>query len=233
MKLLKKWFFVKALVVLCLFLSTQAHAFFGINPSITNNSKNIEGSIFLNLSTIDYEPEGNGDNFEVERKIIGGNLAFSLNNKVDVFATAGYIFDAEYEDTQLDSDGGLHAGGGIRANVYKQGKLSVNVYGQLDYLIFDKFTSNGTDVELSGFDITGGGIVNYGLTRVVSLWGGIEIIPFSDYESEVGSSKTDFERADFLGIRLGANFGLESWTLRVELAFAGEQALVFSGSTRF
>jgi hypothetical protein len=234
MKIFKKWFIVKLLMVSCLFFSAQAHAFYGINPSITNDSKNIEGSIFLNLSTIDYDQEG-GDNFEIERKIIGGNLAFSLSNKVDVFVTAGYIFDAEVENNSaFDSDGGVHAGGGIRANVYKQGKLSINVYGQFDYLIFDKFSANSTEIEMSGFDITGGGIFKYSLTRVVSLWGGVEIIPFDDYEQEdSGNNKYDTERADVLGIRLGANFGVESWTLRVELAFAGEQSLLFSGSTRF
>jgi hypothetical protein len=178
-------------------------------------------NVALSFSEIEYDAD-RGVEGEVERTILGAALAFPLQSPLDMYAELGYIAEAELEGSRSDGDGVLF-GGGLRGLVFRQNLLTLHARGGFRF-IFEDYGS-GTDGELAELEL--GLVGRYEVRPKLGLYGGIDLIPFSDGDLEVGNRKVDIERDDPIGLRFGAEYGFNGIVLNAELALISEEAFIF------
>lgn len=248
----KKW--LGALLLLCcvVFGSTPVCAYMSEGPCVDINNSNLKASGFINSSDIDYKIDiGSFKDLkvELERKIIGFSLTKGISKQLDVFGTAGYLFDGSLKPENVDDfdmDSGYFLSAGARYMLYQSGNLSFHMFGQFDYILKEKYstTQNGVDAdfELDGYELTVGGAIRFQVDDSVDAYASLSFVPLTglsyDYEERWGgrssSSDGDLERDDNLGFRVGASYLInDQWSIRGEANFVSDKAFLVSAGMRF
>lgn len=252
MKCAKKWFGFLVLLCCAVFGSTPVWAYVSEGPCVDITNSNLKVSGFINSSEIDYnfEQENSEDaELESERKIIGFSLTKGISKKLDIYGTIGYLFDGSLKPESgdnYDMDSGYFLSGGARYMMYQSGNVSIHMFGQLDYLLEEKYskTENGVDrdVELDGYELSVGGAIRFQINNNFDTYASISFVPLTgmSYEYEASgrgltaNSDGDVERDDNLGFRAGASYLIDNqWSIRGEADFASDKAFVVSCGMRF
>jgi hypothetical protein len=228
-------------IITCCTVSTQAQLL--INPSIKADYGLFDSEASFSFATVEY------DGGEVERKVLGGYVAYGIHDLLDVYGAGGLIFGAEPEDWG-DSGEGFMLAIGTRCDVVQMEQLSINAYAQLQYLSEDYGSNSFSDPENPeasiSIDAEGnvtelvlGSVARLDITDQLSVYGGLELVPYSDGEAEADSSldidvaSGDIERDKLLGLRGGVSYDFGSWWLRGELALLSEQTFTLGAAFYF
>lgn len=228
-----------------------------VDPSSKVDTGKIEVGAMMNVGKTEYEADGGGSG-DIKRTIIGAYGAYGINDMIDAYGGIGLIAKAKPEDSD-ESGSGFVFGGGVRAAVFSQDKLTVMVYGELHYISEDygEYSESGTipyrgpwsithTIKGSGMELAGGALAKYAVTPEVTVYGGLELVPFSSLEIEddvevtgldpddydAGGS-TDVSRDSMFGIRFGATYQMQAILLRAELAMVSEQTFTIGAGYRF
>ena len=246
-------------VLLCIGLPTQAQLHFdpiGKAPFLRS-----AGEIGVGSMTTDIETESSEglQDFSLERDYIYGSVALDLNEIADA------IFGLSYQTAEdlIDTDGnhGFSASFGLRAEVYKKNDASIHTYGQLSYFdqtlnkstgpgFFDNDSNspslNSTELSISGLETVVGAVYAYTMGPL-TLFGGIEIVPFTRTSSElytkyeltfteaVQSTRetNDFDRADPFSGKIGARIAAGSASILADATFSAEETFRLSIAVPF
>ena len=251
-------------VVLCVLvcLSIPAGAQLIMNPSSTCEQGGVELGPVLAYSEIGYtgKDDGVGD-MDVERILTGVNGAWGLNDWFDLYVSLGFIANAEPDFSQGmkgDSGDGFLSGAGIRGVNYEDEYISVMSYAQLSFISEDYGEASETVTDETGpatvstetsaeiFDVALGAIVKGYVADGVSVYGGLEFIPYTDgkvksitrteQNSTVGGStevSEDIERDLPVTLRVGANYELDRWSLRGEISLISETGIMIGAGFLF
>ena len=178
------------------------------------------GSPLLSLSEIEYEVDGGGDG-EIERTILGGAFGYGLGPLLDLYIEGGYILEAELGSGSDDGDGFL-LGSGVRGIIYSENHFEFFGKGGVRYISEDYGDSVDGDI----LDVELAGVARYALKNNLGVYGGVDLIPYSDGEIEIGRGDADIERDDILGLRIGVEGTVNSVILNAELALVSEEGLI-------
>jgi hypothetical protein len=192
-----------------------------LTPTQRKNDEGMwTGSPLLSLSEIEYELDGGGDG-EIERTILGGAFGFGLGPRLDLYIEGGYIVEAELENGSDDGDGFL-IGSGIRGIIYKENHFEFFGKGGVRYITEDYGSSIDGDI----FELELAGVARYAVRNKLGVYGGVDLIPYSDGEIEIGRGDADIERDDLIGLRFGVEGTVNSVILNAEVALVSEEALI-------
>lgn len=208
----------------------------------------LELSGFFASSEIEYEGDSDNDKFDLEKNYFGVTVATGVTEKLNVYGTFGYIFDGKISDDgqDFDLDNGYYLAAGARYKVFQSGKVAGYVYGQFDYTLEETYADeiNNIDIdgETSGYELFIGGIVKYQMMDQMDLYGGLSFVAISDltmdytfeFQGRTFNDENDFERSDKLGIKLGAQYKIDSKrVLAAEANLGNEQVFVISFGNKF
>jgi len=167
--------------------------------------------------------DSNIDNTDVDRQMIPVYAAYGLNDMMDAYAGVAMILKSEAEDVNGDGDG-LAWGGGIRGNLPFGDEFTLRGYAQFLY-ISEEYDDG---LKGNGWFLDVGALAMYEASDDLNIYGGLELAPTENFELKTSGQYSggpfDLERDDLLTIRLGAKFNMDTFFLRGEAAFAGEQS---------
>lgn len=205
-----------------------------MNPSTMAQKQGQVGIAFAS-SKVDYDIDNHGST-EIDRKILGGEVAFKVANGLDAVLQLGSI-----QDSQLDIDNhngfngdGYLLGGGVRAQLLKQDKWNVTGYGLFTMTREeDTFQAFKANVDLNEIQV--GAVARLTMTNILNLYGGVEAVPYSEGKIKLSElDDQDIERQDFMNLRVGANYQVQKMLgLRAEMAFLGEETITVAGNFQF
>jgi hypothetical protein len=219
----KAWGLAAVLAAAVLVQSASAQLL--IDPSGKAEVGQIEVAASLILNEIEYEIANSAES-DIEYTVIGAQAAYALNEMVDVFGALGFIAKAE-SDTD-DGDGFMLAGG-VRAAVATMNAVAISAYAQVQYLSEDF----DNDVEATVKELLLGVTGSYMLNDIVKLYGGLELVPYSDGEVETPRGDADVERDAMFTVRVGGTADVSGVLVRAELSLLAEQGITLGLGTRF
>ncbi len=247
MKCEKKW--IVSLFTLCCvaFFSSPVIAYVNESPCAETAGSNLEASVVINSSKIDYTSKD--DDFDLERKIMGVSLSKGIGKKADIYGTLGYLFDGSVGLEGLDDldlDGGYFLSAGVRYMIFQSGEVSGHLFGQFDYVLEEKYklSINHSDLTMKfdGYEISLGGALKYQIDKNISAFAGLSFFPVADlsYKAELRIGRNtldddgDIERDDNFGFKLGARYNFNNqWNIRGEADFGSDQAYIVSIGSKF
>lgn len=212
---------MSALLMAGLFTATVSAQLI-VNPIGKAGVGQIEVGGAAAFSTIEYD--GGAD---IERLMMGGYAAFGLNEMLDVYGSLAYSFKAEPDNSSGVDGSGFVCSGGARAMVFTQKPFSVHAYAMAQYWM-ETYEYGSTDVDVTGLEIGGGALVAFEVSPELNVYGGLELIPYSDGESDPGNA--DVERDGIFSLRGGATFSMGNLMLRGEVAVGSETAIIAGAS---
>ena len=212
------------------------HAQFVVDTSLNLAKGGYEAGVAFGLTEVEYDSK-DLDDPEVQRTWLGAYGAYGLNDRVDAYAAAGLIVKSEPQKNWDDSGSGFLMIVGARGLVARMEKADINAYGQLTYLTEDYGENNEqgakTEADASITEVAAGVTAIYAVNPTWSVYGGLEVTPFSDGEVEAsnrhGSQDFDIERDSAFALRGGARVQLERFWLRGEVGLLGETTFLFAG----
>lgn len=212
-----------------------------VNPVGKTDAGKFEAGAALLMSTIEYD--GGGD---INRTMMGGYGAFGINDMFDAYGSAAYSFKSDIDDVDGIDGSGFVLSGGVRAKIFVQNQLSVFAYGMLQYWseTYDGKAYGGKfSIDISAIELGAGALVAYQVMPELSVYGGLELMPFSSGESEttynghhtgdMDDDDGDVDRDTIFTIRGGATYNMGSYWLRGELAVGGETAFLAGAGVSF
>jgi outer membrane autotransporter protein len=243
--MLRKWW-ISIIMMGCMVLySSPAISDVGARPLVDSKIGDVELSLVLNKSEIEYEYDGTNDEFEVDRTTLGVNLLKRIGSRMNIYGTFGYLFDGSYNDDGLDFDldQGYFLSAGAKYNLFCSGPLSGHVYSQFDYILEETYGLNNRfgdhEVELDGFEITLGGAFKYQVNENFSAYGGLSFLPVVErsFDYKVNGTQRqdgDIDYKDKLGLKIGGQYNIDKkWTIGAEASFLNETAYGLSIGTTF
>lgn len=263
----KKWTVSVWTMFFFILLADPAMANPGENHTLNLSSGKMEASAFLAMSEIDYEDDDN-DKLSIERKIIGLSLSRGITDKFNIFSSVGYLWDGNLDPEnltgELDLDQGYYLSAGARYKAYQSGQLSGHFYGKVDYTVNETHKGdriirlqNGFgqirdfnahyESEISGYEVTLGGVVNYKINDQFNAYAGISFVPLmsltSDQKVEATSlgiepiridEDIDIERDNQLGIKFGGQYHInQTLTINAEANFGTDKSYVVNIGKKF
>jgi hypothetical protein len=178
----------------------------------------------LAISNVEYENE-DGNTFEVDRKTIGLGIVGNVTRSVAILFQAGHTFESEFEDSDIEGEGYM-IGGGLSFLMYGRGRLSLVGYTLLNY-VSDSFGKKKPKIDMDVMDLHIGFLPVVRANSVVSLYAGVDLVPYSDGQIEFKDSKIDIERENMANLKLGMLFTLPDVTLKPEVTLIGEKSFAF------
>lgn len=177
-------------------------------------------------SSIEYDV--NGDD-EIDRTMLSAYAAFEAADEVDAFVAVAYSHKVEAEGIN-DDDAGIILAGGVRGVLPIDVDFDLRGYAQLAYIDETYLNKNGGEVTGNGLELSIGALAVKELDEF-EAYGGIELVPFGNFELETSGNRTgsaDLDRDSLFGLRLGARFDVDDFVIRGEVAFIGEQSFTVS-----
>lgn len=184
----------------------------------------------LSVSSVDYQRE-NGSVFNLERTTVGTELSHGFGKTFDGVATLGLALDSKVNNLPKD-DGGFSLGFGGRGVVFRQGQAGVVMYGFFNWMR-DQFKSSGDlAYELTSYDLRLGSTFSVALEGRFQPFIGLDLAMLRGGTEQVNvgglSVKSDLEKDDVIGLKLGMNILVGSVMLRPEATLLGEQTFTFA-----
>ncbi len=191
----------------------------------------VEGGAVLCFTEVGYDVDaghGIGGAADVKRSILGGYSALGLSDKLDVYGALGLILKSEVDASSGSGSGFMLAGGG-RLDLMDVSVVDVSAYAQLGYV------SEGYGAGADGviLEVVGGVVGRMTVNNQITVFGAVDLFPFSDGEVDVGGVTTDIGRDSLFGLRGGATMDLGSIWLRGEIAIVGETTVTIGAGTYF
>jgi hypothetical protein len=223
---MEKFMLKKVFLSLIFLWSFSAYGQILVDTTLVDRDLGIGGA--LSLSKIDYKTE-NDDIFTVKRKTLGLTLNHRLDQNISLLAQLGYNFESILEKTEYEGSGYM-AGVGVNLRLYQGNRLSFLAYGLLNF-ISDHFTKPNYSTDFENIDIHLGGLMFIRASSLVGLYGGIDLIPYS--EGTIGKKiKTNIKRDKAVNLKLGLEFTTPSVAIRPEITLIGEKTITV-GATFF
>lgn len=214
--------------LLCLFLQTQQSTVFALMPQdpLATPKANTVVSPTLTLSSIPYEPKL-GNDFEIDRKVLGVGVILPLGAEVDADLGFGLILDSEVENINEDGDG-YQLLFGVKSLVHRAGSMGVHVNGAF-LLSSEKITDGSVTYEYDIKELHLGTTLAMVSSPKVQPYVGLDLAIMSDGESKVkspgGTGKSKFERDDLFDLRLGLKLPLGKIGFKAEALLLGETTI--------
>jgi hypothetical protein len=179
---------------------------------------------------VDYQRE-NGSILNIERTSLGAEVSHGFGKTFDGVATLGLTLDSKAGNLPKD-DGGVSLGVGGRGVVYRQGQAGVVMYGFFNWLQ-DKFKSNGdVTYQLNSYDLRFGGTFSVAVEGRFQPYAGLDLALLRGGTERVNAAgasfKSDLEKDNVLGLKLGMNILVGKVMLRPEATLLGEQTFTFA-----
>lgn len=206
------------LVLVSLVGAGQAYGYGFVNLSEVDSSSRMQ--VTAGFTSIEFDVEsdpGIGDG-EIERQLIGAGVSVGFQSNMAMYAFGAFSLESSI-DGLPDDDTGFLFGLGIKADVYRQNRMVINVFGDASYAIEEY----GNSVEGSMAEFRLGGVSNFDFGNNLSGFFGLVLMPFSDGTIEFGGRDTDIERDDLFGVLFGINFKVNQFNIRPEAAVIGEK----------
>jgi len=206
-----------------------------VNPAVRAVAGHVEAGGILSMAEVDYELGGRGDG-TIERTVFGTYGAYGMCSCFDVYGVLGFIIESE-PDGWHDSGTGFILSGGSRATILDMDPFYLMAYGELRYIDEDYGENESVDMDGYVIETLFGATANYYLMDNLGAYAVLEAVPFSDGEVEASgrgiSLDDDIEREDPFTVRFGANYHVDLWTFRAELALLSEQAVTVGAGLSF
>jgi hypothetical protein len=213
--------FTKLFLLTALFTSYSANA--QIIVDTTNNS-NFGIGPSLSLSEIDYKNED--DNvFGVERNTIGLGVVGGITRNVSLLFQAGHTYESKFNESKLEGEGYMF-GGGIGFEMYSHKRVTMVGYGLLNYVSDTYKLKNHRpkkEIKMTVTDLHLGWITLLRANQYISLFGGLDLVPYSDGKITYRDYELEVERDDLVNLKLGMSFDLPSVTIKPEVTLIGEK----------
>ena len=180
----------------------------------------------LSLSDITYDPE-QGNEFDIERKILGLGLSFPLGSNASGDFALGVITETEVENINEDGSGYQILFGG-KGMIHRSGSMAINVHGSFS-LLSETIKDGSFKVELETTELRLGSTISAILSSKIVPYAGLELNLLSDgkqkRKTSFGTSDFDYERDDMLGLRLGTKILVGQAGFKAEALLMGERTI--------
>ncbi len=207
------------LIVLTLFAASSASAQLLVSPHTKALKGELDLIATLSIAEIEYEADLGGDS-DVDRFILGIGGVYGLNEFLDIYLELGYTLEAELDSGPDDT--GFVVGTGIKGVVYRQDRFSVIARGGARFI--DEDYGNGSEGTIVDLEL--GAVARYALQNNFVIYGGVDLYPISEGEIEVGGFDFDVERESILGLRGGAAYRFNTFSINGELGILGEEGFM-------
>ena len=221
-------FFLKALLLTGLCFGTSAKSQILVDTALVRTPSDLCLGPTLSLSKIEYNNEYD-NTFTVKRKTLGLGLVYKLDADVGLLMQMGYTFDAEFEDSDLDNGTGYMAGMGVNFTMYRNRKVALIGYGLLNY-VEDRYKEKYVHIDMHVTDIHMGGLVLVKASPRVGIFGGIDLVPYSEGSLDYHHGKLDISREEILNLKLGLEFNLPGAVIKPEVTLLGEETFSLMAS---
>jgi predicted porin len=214
--------------LICGLRVTPIHAFMG--EFISTDGKDMALIAGFRRSDIDYE-SSDTDAGDIDRTIYSIGLSKSVTPKIKVFGSFNYTADGELGGNNADLDSGYSLTAGAGYTFWEQEKYSLEAYGELNYIIEEKFEHAQTDRDLTldGYELIAGVMGSYHIHPRLDAYGALQYVTLSDLTMDVSSptidENWDIEREDRLGAKLGLIYDLSAWFVKAEVGMVSEQGI--------
>ncbi len=203
------------LIFLTLFAASSASAQLLVSP----HTKALKGELDLiatiSIAEIEYEADI-GEDFDVDRFILGVGGVYGLNEFLDIYLELGFSLESELNSGNDDT--GIVIGTGLKGVVYRQDRFSVIARGGARFI--DEDYGNGGDGTIVDLEL--GAIGRYALQNNFVIYGGVDLYPIS--EGEIGD--IDIERESIIGLRAGAAYRFDAFSVNGEIGILGEEGFM-------
>lgn len=190
-----------------------------VDTTIVNKGLGLGPS--LSFSQVGYEDK-DGNSFTIKRKTLGLGLVADLDGTVGLLAQAGYTFDNDIEDTDFKGNGFM-AGIGLNFLMYSGHRLHLLGYGLLNY-VSDHFETKNFKQDFEVMDIHFGSLLLLQATRMLGVYGGLDLVPYSD--GSLGTKvKTTIKRERIISLKFGLELGLPKAIVKPEITLIGEKTV--------
>ncbi len=219
---------ISALLVALLTIGT-ADAQLLTHPAATAGPGTNQYGVYLGKSSTEYDIEKSDDSGEIDRSFLAAYMARGINDIFDVYAGAAYGFDIE-------------DGSGYQLGLGLKGKLEFidirsfdfNWYSQLSVFSEELDEVDEITVENTLSEWLLGLVAVKPIDPDLKLYAGLEFVASSIGEavskkSGLDDFKSDFERNDRVGLRLG----LEYRQFQLHIGAVNESSVMFGVSLPF
>ncbi len=173
----------------------------------------------LSFVDIDYDLDSGGS-VGIDRTILGVSGVYGMNRQVDFYGELGYIVESEIESG--GDDDGFQLGGGVKGLFFERDQISL--MGLAGVRFITESYGGGSDGQF--FEIPLALVLRGKVNREWSIYGGIDVIPWSDGEIDGRAGDTDLDRDDPVGLRAGVDYKLEQVVLNAEIGFISEESFL-------
>lgn len=173
----------------------------------------------LSFVDIDYDLDSGGT-VGVDRTILGVSGVYGMNRQVDFYGELGYIVESELESG--GDDDGFQLGGGVKGLFFERDQISL--MGLAGVRFITESYGGGTDGQF--FEVPLALVLRGKVNREFSVYGGIDVIPWSDGEIDGRGGDTDLDRDDPVGLRAGIDYKLEQVVLNAEFSLVSEESFL-------
>jgi len=212
---------LQAMILGCLCYAAPAKSQILVDTALVRAPSDINLGPSLSLSKIKYENEENNKTFTIKRNTLGLGLVCKLDSSVDFLMQLGYTFDEKFENSALDEGTGYMAGMGINFAMYHGKKIDIVGYGLLNY-ITDHYKKDYVTVDMHLTDAHLGSLLIFKASPVVGIFGGLDLVPYSEGSIDHHSGNVDFKRNELLNFKLGLEFNLPGVVIKPEATLGGE-----------
>ncbi|MFW7379718.1 MAG: hypothetical protein ACOH5I_12975 [Oligoflexus sp.] len=203
-------------------VSAPLQAYTSVASARGSQQPRFSGSLVLH--DIDYQSSNN--DFAVDGDLLVFGYKTPVNPGFSFGLGLGLMLDGDLGTNQTIGDGS-----GFRFFVdgdFEVHRSNNNRFVGTFALVHDRFKfEQGADLEFTVTEIKFGGLMIHRMQNL-ALYGGLELVLYSDGSLENNNFSTDIERDDRLNVRLGSSFALAPTVdLRLDLFLIGEQTLLF------
>ena len=207
------------IAVILLGISSNGEAQMLVAPQLKSGVQQLTLIPSLSFSDVDYHFD-HGGTTDVERTILGIAGSYGLDKQLDLYGELG--FSARSKLDSGDDGQGLLLGGGVKGLFYERGKLSILGLAGVRYLTEDY--GGGRDGQF--FEVPLALIFRGQLQPEIGIYGGVDVLPWTDGEIDGGRGSSDLERDDVVGLRLGADYRIERIILNAEVSLISEESFL-------
>ncbi|MDO6462302.1 peptidoglycan-binding domain-containing protein [Granulosicoccaceae sp. 1_MG-2023] len=176
------------------------------NPAAVASPGNTAYGVWLGSETTDYELERSGESGDINRSMLAGSIEYGAHELVTIYGSAAYVFDVENgngHQFQLGAKGPLRfiQMEGVHFNWYSALSIHNESLGEDE-------DSGITDIDNVLSEWLIGAVAVKPVSDNLSLYAGLELVPYSLGEATFATDylddyKTDFERDSIVGLRAG------------------------------
>jgi len=168
------------------------------------------------------------DSFDVEGQILVAGYKAAINPRFAIGGGLGLMLDGEIGRGTKWGDGeGFRLFGDAQYEIHRFNQNKVLLTGTLSHDRFS-FSERNFDIDLTLTELKIGGLIMHDV-REFSIYGGLEVVAYSNGDYDIENFSGDVKRDDRLNLRLGALFNATpAVDLRADLLLLGEQTILLA-----